>query len=322
MTDNLIYNSQGRSTNTSAYNWNLTGVNGSVVNLFGQGYFVISRANFALFYLNRLSDGSGKTNIEAQARAIRAMVHFDLAKAYCKIPTQSTDAGTSMGLAYVDTFNPGNPNLTRNLTVNQLYAKIVEDLNFAEQNLTNTSTDKGRLTKTAVQGLLSRVYLYMGDYKNAIKFGNLAIASSPSVGTLTSFVNMWASDSADGVLFKVLNSTQENITTGVAFQQGATSTGGNIRSEYVVPKSFLDLYQSNDVRKNAYFRTSAYQGLMRNHVIKYAFRLNPSTAPLNVVEIKYLRTACSILGLIAKNAIPLFESAYKLKSAIYVNIII
>lgn len=291
MTDNLIYNPQGRSTNFSAYNWNLTGVNGSVVNLFTQGYFVISRANFPLSYIDRLPNGEGKTNIEAQARAIRAMVHFDLAKAYCKIPTQSSDAGSSLGLAYVTTFNPSNTNLTRNLTVNELYGKILEDLNFAEQNLTITSDNKGRLTKTAIQGLLSRVYLYMGDYKNAIKFGNLAIAASPSVGTLTSFGSIWNSDGVDGVLFKVLNSTQENITTGVAFQQGASSTGGNIRSEYVVPKSFLDLYQNNDVRKNAYFRTSAYQSLMRNHVIKYAFRLNPTTAPLNVVEIKYLRTA-------------------------------
>lgn len=60
MTDNLIYNPQGRGTNFSAYNWNLTGVNGSVVNLFTQGYFVISRANFPLSYIDRLPNGEGK----------------------------------------------------------------------------------------------------------------------------------------------------------------------------------------------------------------------------------------------------------------------
>jgi hypothetical protein len=98
------------------------------------------------------------------------------------------------------------------------------------------------------------------------------------------------------VLLKILNSTQENITVGVAYQQGASAitaaspTGGLIRSEYVVPKSLNDLFTSTDIRKSAYIRTSAYQGDLRNHVIKYAFNLGGAT-PLNVVEPKYLRTA-------------------------------
>ena len=289
-TDNLIYNPQGRGSNFTAYNWSFSPSNGSVTGLFTQAYFVISRANMPLKYINNLPDGAFKNNIAGHARAIRALAHFDLVRAYCKIPTQSTDANSSLGIAYVDSFDPTNNTATRNLTVAQVYDKIIDDLLFAADNISDNLADKSKLSKNAIYGLLSRVYLYKGDYDKCIQYGNLAIAGSPSVGSLTNFPTVWSSNNTDGVLFKVLNSTQEAVTVGVAYQQGATTTGGNIRSEYVVPKSLMDLYTTDDVRRSAYIRTSVYQGLQRNHVVKWAYNTGGGT-PLNVVEVKYLRTA-------------------------------
>lgn len=309
-TDNLIYNPQGRSSNFTAYNWSFSPNNGSVTGLFTQAYFVISRANMPLSYINNLPVGAFRNNIEGHARAIRAAAHFDLVRAYCKIPTQSADANTSLGIPYITQFNPLDNSVTRNLTVAQVYDNIINDLNFAVNNITDTPADKSKFSKAAIYGLLSRVYLYKGDYNNAVSAGNSCIALSPSVGTIGTFTNIWASNNVDGVLFKVLNSTQENITVGVAYQQGATATGGNIRSEYVVPKSLNDLYTANDIRKTAYIRTSAYQGVQRNHVIKWAFNTGGAT-PLNVVEVKYLRTAEVYLNVA--------EAAYKLGNETLAN---
>jgi hypothetical protein len=69
----------------------------------------------------------------------------------------------------------------------------------------------------------------------------------------------------------------------VVFSQ--TVTGG-IRSEYVVPKSLADLYSATDIRKAAYIKTSAYNGKIQNHVIKYDGRLTGNPA---IVDIKVLR---------------------------------
>lgn len=309
-TDNLIYNPQGRSSNFTAYNWSFSPNNGSVTGLFTQAYFVISRANMPLSYINNLPVGAFRNNIEGHARAIRAAAHFDLVRAYCKIPTQSADANTSLGIPYITQFNPLDNSVTRNLTVAQVYDNIINDLNFAVNNITDTPADKSKFSKAAIYGLLSRVYLYKGDYNNVVSAGNSCIALSPSVGTIGTFTNIWASNNVDGVLFKILNSTQENITVGVAYQQGATATGGNIRSEYVVPKSLNDLYTANDIRKTAYIRTSAYQGVQRNHVIKWAFNTGGAT-PLNVVEVKYLRTAEVYLNVA--------EAAYKLGNETLAN---
>jgi hypothetical protein len=60
---------------------------------------------------------------------------------------------------------------------------------------------------------------------------------------------------------------------------------GGIRSEYVVPKVF-DLYSATDIRKAAYIKTSAYNGKIQNHVIKYDGRLTGNPA---IVDIKVLR---------------------------------
>jgi hypothetical protein len=293
-TDNLIFNPQGRGSNFLGYNWGFSANVGSVTGLFSQAYFVISRANVPLSYLNNLPANAFRNNIEGQARAVRAAAHFDLVRAYCKIPTQSADAKASLGIAYITQFTPGDNSATRNLTVDQDYLKIIDDLKFAAANITDNLADKSKFSVAAVNGLLSRVYLYYGDYPNAITYGNLSIAASPSVGNISTFGTIWSSNNTDGVLLKILNSASENVTVGVAYQQGATATGGNIRSEYVVPKSLNDLFAINDVRKAAYIRTSTYTAgggsTVRNHVIKYAVNTGGGTN-LNVVEPKYLRTA-------------------------------
>ncbi|EJL67626.1 RagB/SusD family nutrient uptake outer membrane protein [Chryseobacterium populi] len=302
ISDNLVISPTGRQTNFLAYNWNIASTIGSVTNLFIAGYSAISNANLPLKYINNLPDGAAKNDIIAQSRAIRAMIHFDLVRAYCKIPTQSSDANASIGIDYETTYDPFGKSEGRKLTVAQVYDKIIEDLNFAVNNITTSTVNKGRLTKPAVLGLLSRVYLYKGDYQNAINFGQQSIAASQSVGSAATFPLIWSSNNVDGVLFKVLNSTTEAVTTGVVYQQGATATGGNIRAEYVVPKSLYNLFADNDIRKTAYIRQSAYQGTLRNNVIKWAVNTGGQT-PLNVVEVKYLRTAEVYLNVA--------ESAYK-----------
>lgn len=295
VSDNLVISPLGRQTNFLAYNWNFAGNNGSVTNLFILGYQAISYANLPLKYIDRLPNGPEKNDIAAQARALRGMIHFDLVRAYCKIPTQSTDANSSIGIEYVDSYDePVGGGKGRNLTVAQVYDRIIDDLTFAANNISTSTANKGRLSKAAVLGLLSRVYLYKGDYQNAVTYGQQSIAASPSVGTISTFPLIWSSNNTDGVLFKVLNSLTESVTTGVVYQQGATATGGNIRAEYVVPKSLYDLYSTTDVRKNAYIRQSTYTSgsasITANNVIKWAVNTGDGT-PLNVVEVKYLRTA-------------------------------
>ncbi|MDC8102080.1 RagB/SusD family nutrient uptake outer membrane protein [Chryseobacterium rhizosphaerae] len=296
-TDNLTRSAAGRNSNFAASNFEFSSDNAQTTGLFSPAYLAISRANFVLANINNgVLTGTAKSNTEAEARAIRAMVHFDLVRAYCKIPTQSSDAGASLGIYYADKYDPSNTSGSRDLTVTQVYEKIAADLLFAADNLTQTSNDKGRLTKAAVYGLLSRVYLYKGDYSKTIQYGELSLGASASVTSIGNFTGIWKSSSVDGVLFQVLNSPAEAVTVGVAYNQ---FIGGQYRSEYVADYDLFTSYATDDVRKSVYFTTAAYNGKTYNHITKYS----SNGGPANVVPVKYLRSS--------EVALNVAEAAYK-----------
>ncbi|CAH0217095.1 RagB/SusD family nutrient uptake outer membrane protein [Chryseobacterium sp. Bi04] len=289
ISDNLIQNPLGRRSNNDAYNFNFAGDVNAVVAAYGAGYAVAARANAVLDKIGNLAPGAFRSNIEAEARGIRAIAHFDIVRRYCKIPTQSADAGTSLGIAYVEKFDPFQL-VTRNLNVNQVYDRIIDDLLFAEQNITQND-NVGKLKKPAIQGMLSRVYLYKGDYDNAILWGQKALALSPNVGTIGTFKNIWNDTSSDGVLFKILNSSIENIKTGSAYNQ--TLGGGQIKSEYVVDFDFYTKFGTTDIRKSSYITTSPFTDKTYNNIIKYKQATNK---PIEAVDVKYLRTAEVLLN--------------------------
>lgn len=312
LTDNLILNPDGDQTNEELYSWSLiAGETSAVTSLFGGAYNSISIVNFALKNIDKLPEENEKNNIIAQARALRGILHFDLARAYCKIPTQSADAAASMGIDYIDFYNPQGNAQGRTLSVAQVYDRIIEDLQYAVNNIDNASPESGRLNKPAVLGLLTRVYLYKGDYANVLKYGQQCIALSPSVGTIGNFPEIWSSNQTDGVLFKILNDNSDDIDTGSGYQTGARPDGGEITSEYVVPKSLYDLFTDDDIRKTSYMRQGDYNDEgVRNHVIKWAFNTGGDTLP-NHVEIKYLRTAEVYLNVA--------EAAYKMGNPVLAN---
>lgn len=296
-TDNLVRSPAGRGSNFAASNFEFSSDNSQTTGLYSAAYNAISKANFVLKYIdNGVLVGSSRSNIEAEARALRAIMHFDIVKAYSKIPTQSADAGSSIGIYYADKYDPLNMTASRSLTVSQVYDKITADLLFAADNITQNDANKGRFNKAAIYGLLSRVYLYKGDYAKTIQYGELALGISPSLTVKGNFNSVWKAASVDGVLFQILNSAAEAITVGVAYNQ--TLTAG-IRSEFVVDYDLFNAYSSDDIRKSAYFTTSTYNGKTYNNVTKYASNGGAS----NVVPVKYLRGAEVVLNIA--------EAAYK-----------
>ncbi|WP_276967189.1 RagB/SusD family nutrient uptake outer membrane protein [Chryseobacterium sp.] len=293
-TDNLVRTTTGRNTNFAASNFEFSSDNSQTTGLFNAAYLVISRANFVLKYINNgVLSGTQKTNLEAEARALRAIAHFDIVRAYSQIPTQSAGAKNTIGIYYSETYSPLNNTSSRNLTVDQVYDKITSDLLFAADNITQNDADKGRLSKAAIYGLLSRIDLYRGDYVNTIKYGELALNLSPSITTLDNFTRIWKENEGisritDGVLFQISNSAAEQNTVGVAYNQSVPA----LRSEFVVDYDLYTAYTSNDVRKGAYFTVGTYSGQKYNHVTKYSGNGGPS----NIVPVKYLRSAEVLLN--------------------------
>lgn len=283
ITDNVIPMALGRGTNVKGYRYQY-GSNDTHLDYFDSAYKSAEFASRVINEIDILQPGTTRDDIEGQARFVRALNMFDMVRIYSKIPTQSTDAGSSLGMFYLESVNPGP--LPRLATVNATYQKVLDDLLIAKDKIADFGTStlsSGIASKTAVYALLSRVYLYMGDYPKVIEYGNLATNNATAaVCPRASLANIWKDTNTSGLVFQLRIDIVDAVTPGVAYSQ----TTGGIKSEYVVPKNFYDLYQTTDIRKTAFMQQSNFAGNAYNHVLKYYAR---PTGNKGIVNIKVIR---------------------------------
>ncbi|HYG19035.1 MAG TPA: RagB/SusD family nutrient uptake outer membrane protein [Ohtaekwangia sp.] len=123
-------------------------------------YRGIYRSNIILANLEGVDWGTQqalKTQYESEARFLRAFYYFDLVRLFGNVPLIT---------------KPLNPDEYEQpqAAPSEVYAQIAEDLRFAADNLPATpypaisSSDYGRVTKWAAEGLLGRVFLYYTGY--------------------------------------------------------------------------------------------------------------------------------------------------------------
>lgn len=135
-----------------------------------RGYWIgqwqaVNRANQVITNVPNINmDATLRTRLVAEARMLRAYFYFNLVRIYGGVPIFD-------GLPA-----DGNYRKARN-TKEEVYNFIVADLLAASAVLPQTypTADLGRVTKGGALGLLSKVYLYMGDYQKAYDTSNTVI---------------------------------------------------------------------------------------------------------------------------------------------------
>jgi hypothetical protein len=128
MADNLITNKSGpgRGTLVTFGEWRYTGQN--TYGLFTGGYTIVRRANAILENIGKFPDGAFKNNAKGEALALRALVYFDMSRAYSK--TYLNAAATDSTLPYVTTTDATiTPSRE---TVKGFYDKVIADLTEAK----------------------------------------------------------------------------------------------------------------------------------------------------------------------------------------------
>lgn len=238
LADNVITNPSGRGTLVFGYNWQYDSGYGAPTGIYSGAYQMITRANSILANIDNIDDADfpDKARIRAEALALRGFAHFEVAKNYVKIPTQSADANSFVGIPYVTEYDPYlEP--AREASVADVYTKIIADLEEALPNIPASAESKFRLNQNSMKGLMSRVYLFNGQYDKVIQYATpvvAAVAPAPKA----SLKNLWRSNADDGVLFEVLASAS-NVAIGINYSQG---TGPTMVVEYAVDKAFFELF--------------------------------------------------------------------------------
>ena len=115
-------------------------------------------------------------NIIGQALLIRAMCHFDQCRAYAQPYNYTADA-SHLGVPIL-LRTPGANDTPSRATVKEVYDQVLEDLERASGLLTDeVANSRFYGSLQAVHCMFSRVYLYMEDWENALKYARLAIGS-------------------------------------------------------------------------------------------------------------------------------------------------
>lgn len=282
MSDNCVLNTEGRQSGRVVAEFTYNS-NNTPSGLYGTAYRAISRANSIIDRIDVLDDGDFKNDILGQALAVRAVCHFDIARAYAKIPTQSADANQSLGIAYVTTFNPQQLP-SRLATVEETYDKIINDLETASTLIGADNSVNTFLNLRSVKAILSRVYLYNGDYQLSITRAQEAIAAGANLVSRTNFSSTWRDANDDDVLFKIAITAQDANQIGVDYFQFLS---GQFFSEYVCDFDFYNLYTATDIRKSAYFTQALANDLEYVHITKYYRDLGNQ----RFLDGKYIRTS-------------------------------
>lgn len=184
-----------------------------------------------------------RSRVKGECHFLRASLYFTLVNLYGKAydkATATTDLGVPLKLTeYVEHDKEQKTQFERT-PVAEIYDQIVVDLKAAINYLTESPQTRPlhRASKEAAQLLLSRVYLYMQDWKNA------AIVAEELLKEDTRLYYMSARD------FEKVFLTEEN--TEVLFSQGSMNyyngmTGS--RGDFAVSDSLVQLYDPNDNRR-------------------------------------------------------------------------
>lgn len=293
LSDNVILATTGRGSNEIYFDWQYVASTGGAISLFwSEAYEAVNAANLVIGQIDNLADGDIKNNILGQAKAARAIAHFDLVRLYGKIPTQSADANASLGVVYVkvedgDTGNPlAQP---ARETVASNYAEIIGDLVDAAA-LIGADNGEGRLDKDAVNGMLSRVYLYNGEYQKVIDAANKV---TTPLATAAQLPGVYTDANNAGILIEwsVNTSSETNFANvGVIYSQ---TTGDATRSEYVAEFEFINSVDTTDARYDVLTYVGTNSGNRYNAVKKF---LGEEGQVNGRVDIKVLRVAEVVLN--------------------------
>lgn len=280
LSDNATFAQKGRGTRRVLHNWQYGPSTEPMNGLYQSAYQMIYRANLLIANAEDF-EGENKANVVAEAKALRALGHLNIATFFSKIPTQSSDANSSLGVAYLTEPDPlAEPSRE---TVGTTYQMIVQDLLDARADI-NTVNDEGRFDTESVNLLLSRVYLYMGEWQNAIDAANLV---STPVAARDNIVGVWEDTSKDGVLFNIpfTETPPLNFSIGVTWSQFGVNS---LVPEYVVSYQLFTLFKDDDIRKEAY-TFQGRNGDLNFNAIKKLFA-KEGGAP-GRVDIKLFRSA-------------------------------
>lgn len=249
----LMLSGSGRYLSEPLWNFNPS----STSPIWSYAYYVISWANNVINNLEgkESADVTAQqiNNTMAEALFIRALCHFDLVITYAQ---PYTHAPESLGVPVILVTENGSP--ARN-TVKEVFDQIVEDLLQAEKLMSDNYVRSGvsdaaaAVSKPAVQALLSRVYLYMGQWQNSADYATKVInCGKYALADKAAYKAMFTASAAPAggeIIFEVYGSNKNEYWDGSGWEGVSyITTGPEGSGDVCATMDLVNLYEDGDVR--------------------------------------------------------------------------
>ncbi|MBT8384703.1 MAG: RagB/SusD family nutrient uptake outer membrane protein [Bacteroidia bacterium] len=226
-------------------------VNAQLRDIWSWMFAGVNRANFIMEFQNK-TEFTGKEQVLAQARFLRAYYYFELVKWFGDVPL-SVDKRIQFGDQFTLDRTPKA----------DVYAQIEQDLQFAAANLPSVQAQEGRITKGAAQALLGKVYLYQDKFSEAATVLDQVIGGPYDLVTdYNSIFELEGENNIESV-FEVQYTDKEGAGFGcLQCSEGNVAVGFNGIRNYTGPffdsgfsfnvptQEVVDEFEEGDIRKN------------------------------------------------------------------------
>lgn len=230
-----------------------------------------------------------KRAIRAEALAGRAWTNFLLINYYGKPYNEQTSA-TDPGFPIITKADVTQADFKR-ASVKAVYDSIVSDLTRAIPDLPVSVVSRFRMSKAAAEGVLGKVYVFMGKFGEALPLLNASLTDMNSTGIPMGLYDLKTEMAAGGIYAGTfapdVSVNKENI-----LGKQATSSFSRTDNSLVLSPQAAALYKNSDLRRNFYTSTAtsgtAYPvaGVLRKN------RFNSLQFGVLVPELYLLRAEC------------------------------
>lgn len=241
-----------------------------------------------------------KSAILAEAKANRAWSNFMMVNMYCK-PYLASTAGTDPGFPLITQADVNVKNFPRG-TLKGTYDFIIKDLTEALASIPKKPIVVTRMSRPAVEGLLAKVYLFMGHYNNALPLLNAALSDVAENGQ-TALYDYNQAFGPDGSFLPVsptagpanhpgnqLNDLKEAVVSKV-FYSGKYNGSYTGNDGMRLTTAAQELYSPNDLRLKLYTDRNEDNSInIAGRLRKYAVRY--SRWGLQLPELYLMRAEC------------------------------
>lgn len=249
MTDHaqkIPWNQEAIGENERAYLWNDQLTDGTYPpKMLSGAYMHIYYYNTVINNVDAATGGTPeqKASLKAEALLGRVNEYFYLLNLYGKAYDPAT-AATDLAVPFVTASDIHIATPPR-MTVQDMYDRLISDINEALVNLpADNSANRFRGSVHAAYSVLARIYLYMGNYKEAA--GNAELALQRPGGAEVFDYNGVADD---------IFTTDGRLSEAIFARGSDQSSGVNIG---IADSSFLKSYLATDLRPALFFYNGQY----------------------------------------------------------------